>query len=137
MDFSFLLLFVCFLIRDRFLNYQTLYFLGHFMQRITLTCFPELRWKEASIFLVFFCFQAHTIIERKTHLSSREMTDDNEYKNKNRKEDWEICWETPLEATAGVSELRTSILDLPLFKSDTIGLAVQLPLLPSPRSFLF
>lgn len=65
------------------------------------------------------------------------MTEDNEYKNKNQKEDWAICWETPLEAKAGVSELRTSILDLPVFKSDTIGLAGQCPPLLPPRSFLF
>ena len=33
-------------------------------------------------------------------------------RNKNQKEDQDICWETPLEAKAGVSEFSTNILDL-------------------------
>lgn len=42
------------------------------------------------------------MIQRKIHLPSREVTEDNEHRNKNQEEDQESCWETPLEAKAGV-----------------------------------
>lgn len=56
------------------------------------------------------------------------MTEDNEYRNKNQKEDQEICWESPLEAEAGVLELRINIFNLCPFESDKIGLAGHLSL---------
>lgn len=68
-----------------------------------------------------FCFQVQTIMQRKMYLSSREATEDNEHRNINQKEDQEISWETPVEAKAGVSELRTNILDLSPVESDKRG----------------
>lgn len=67
-------------------------------------------------------------MQNKIHLSSREVTEDNEYRNKNQKEDQEICWESPLEAEAGVLELRINIFNLCPFESDKIGLAGHLSL---------
>lgn len=78
-----------------------------------------------------FRLQAQTIVQKKTHLPSREVTEDKEHRNKIQKEDQEICSETPLEAKAGVSEVRTHPLDLAPFKPDKRGLAGQ-PSLPGP-----
>lgn len=67
-------------------------------------------------------------MQKKIHLSNREVTEDNEYRNKNQKEDQEICWETPLEAKAGILELRINIFNLCPFESDKIELAGHLSL---------
>jgi len=67
-----------------------------------LTRLTELRRKEASVFLVPFRLQTLSMMQRKIYLPSRELTKDNEHRNKNQEEDQESCWESPLEAKTGV-----------------------------------